>query len=178
MQIAAVVGSMRQDSYTRRVLNLVITALNKEPNVVVDIIDPSKLNLAFPGESGAEALEKLLVPRIVAADGLVLSTPEYHGSYSSVLKAMIDNMGYPSALEGKPIAMVGIAAGRIGAVKALEHLHGVCAHVGALPLPYPVSVSEVHTYFDQDGRCTDLELTRQLQDCATRLVDFIRAYQG
>jgi len=177
MRIAAVVGSMRKDSYTRKVLDIVVAALLEEQDVEVDVIDPAELELAFPGQEGAAALEKALAPRIASADGVVLSTPEYQGSYSSVLKVMIDNMGYPSALEAKPVALVGIAAGRIGAVKAIEHLHGVCAHVGALSLPYPVSVSEVHTHFDHQGNCADLELKLQLQGLAKRLLQFTRNYQ-
>jgi NAD(P)H-dependent FMN reductase len=32
------------------------------------------------------------------AAAIVLATPEYHGSFSSVLKLVIENLGFPSAL--------------------------------------------------------------------------------
>ena len=38
-----------------------------------------------------------MLPRVV------LATPEYHGSFSSVMKLMIENLGFPSVLEGKSV---------------------------------------------------------------------------
>ena len=48
---------------------------------------------------------------------------------------MIENMGFPSVLAGKPVSLLGVAAGRIGAIKSLESLRGVCSHIGAIVLP-------------------------------------------
>jgi len=33
-----------------------------------------------------------------AATGVILSNPEYHESYSSAIKLVIENMGFPSGL--------------------------------------------------------------------------------
>ena len=52
--------------------------------------------------------------------GVVLATPEYHGSFSSVMKLMIENLGFPSVLAGKSVALLGVAGGSIGAIKSLE----------------------------------------------------------
>ena len=41
-----------------------------------------------------------------ATDSVVLATPEYHGSFSSVMKLVIENLGFPSALQGKPVALM------------------------------------------------------------------------
>ncbi len=30
------------------------------------------------------------------ATGIILSTPEYHGSFSSTIKLVIENLGFPS----------------------------------------------------------------------------------
>jgi chromate reductase len=176
IHLVAVSGSVRRDGYTRRFLDLMIRMLEPYPGVTVDCIDPGDFSLAFPGESGAAALQAQLMARVAPADGILLSTPEYHGSYSSVLKVLIDNMGYPSVLKGKPVALLGIATGRLGAVKALEHLRGVCSHVGAIVLPYPVSVSEAHDRMDTSGNCTDAELVRLMEACADQLVRYTRAH--
>ena len=39
-------------------------------------------------------------------------------------KLLIENMGFPSALRGKAVGLIGVAAGRIGAIKSLESLKG------------------------------------------------------
>ena len=41
------------------------------------------------------------------ATGLVFATPEYHGTYSSVTKLIIENLGFPSVLATKPVALLG-----------------------------------------------------------------------
>ena len=151
--------------------------LERHPDVTVDCIDPGEFQLAFPGEPEAAALEKELIARVVGANGILLSTPEYHGSYSSVLKVLIDNMGYPSVMEGKPVSLLGIATGRLGAIKALEHLRSVCSHIGAIVLPYPVSVAEAHNKMDSTGACTDPDLVALMENCAAQLVTYTRAHR-
>ncbi len=113
---------------------------------------------------------------VTEATGVLLATPEYHGSYSSVIKLLIENLGFPSALAGKPVALLGVAAGQIGAVKALEHLRGVCSHVGALVLPGSVSVAGVQKLFDEEGRCLDEGVERRVRGVATSLVDYIEGH--
>lgn len=178
IHLVAVSGSVRRDGYTRRFLDLMIQMLERHPHVTVDCIDPAELPLAFPGQPGAGVLEQQLVARVARADGILLSTPEYHGSYSSVLKVLIDNMGYPSVVAGKPVSLLGIATGRLGAIKALEHLRSVCSHIGAIVLPYPVSVAEAHNRLDDTGACSDPELVALMENCAEQLVIYTRAQRA
>lgn len=102
---------------------------------------------------------------------MVLATPEYHGSFSGMLKLMIENLGFPSALAGKPVALLGVAAGRIGAIKSLEQLRSVCSHVGCVVLPGPVSVALVQQVFDRDGNCLDRAVEKQVRRVAGNLLD-------
>ena len=177
IHLVAVSGSIRRDGFTRRFLDLLIEMLEEHSDVTVDCIDPAEFRLAFPGEPGAGALQDQLVARVALADGVLLSTPEYHGSYSSVLKVLIDNMGYPSVMAGKPVSLLGIATGRLGAIKALEHLRSVCSHIGAIVLPYPVSVAEAHNKLDERGHCTDPDLLEAMQRCAEQLVLYTRSHR-
>lgn len=177
IHLVAVSGSVRRDGYTRRFLDLLIAMLERHPDVTVDCIDPGEFRLAFPGEPEAVALERELTARVALADGILLSTPEYHGSYSSVLKVLIDNMGYPSVMAGKPVSLLGIATGRLGAIKALEHLRSVCSHIGAIVLPYPVSVAEAHNKMDDSGACTDEDLIELMESCAAQLVNYTQSHR-
>ncbi len=125
-----------------------------------------------PGDSRADELRS----RIKQATGVILATPEYHGTFSSVMKLTIENMGFPSVLAGKPIALLGVAAGRIGAIKALEHLRCVASHVGGLVLPGPVSVAGVRGYFDDEGRINDPAVEASVRGVATSLLDYINQH--
>ena len=171
--ITAVCGSVRPGNYTAKALNLVVDELAKTAEVAVRTIDPATLSLGFPGTAQVTPQLEEARESMETATGIVLATPEYHGSYSSVIKAFIESLGFPSKMAGKPVALLGVAAGQIGAVKALEHLRSVCSHVGAIVLPGPVSVADVQDAFDDDGRCLDEEIERRIRGLAGHLLDYV-----
>ena len=173
LKIVIVNGSVRPGNYTSMASALVADELRKDPDVAVEIVDPSALELPPPGTGPSKDAEELQ-EKVRQASGLVLATPEYHGSFSSVMKLVIENLGFPSALSGKPVALLGVAAGTIGAIKSLEQLRGVCAHVGALALPLPVSVPHVQKAFTAEGACTDPAVEKRVRGVGTNLLDYIR----
>ncbi len=173
IRIVVVQGSVRPGNYTAKAVALVLDELQKS-GVAVELLDPTDMNLALPGKPGGEEAAAKLQDAVKGATGVVLATPEYHGSFSSGMKLVIDNLGFPSSLGGKPIALVGVAAGVIGAIKALEHLRSVCSHVGAIVLPGPVSVAGVMKVFDEDGNCLDEGVEKRVRGVATALLDYIK----
>ena len=175
IRVVTIRGSVRPGNYTGKALNLVADELRRGRDICVEMIDPAGWTLALPGaEGGADAAAKLR-QAVSDATGVVFATPEYHGSFSSVTKLIIDNLGFPSVLAKKPIALLGVAAGQIGAIKALEHLRSVCSHVGAIVLPGPVSVAGVQRLFDDDGNCLDPGVEKRIRGLATTLTDYIRS---
>ena len=172
LHILAASGSSRPNNYTRRVLALAVDELRIRHQVQVDLIDLSTTDYPFPGQGPSQATHRAQ-ELVEGAAGILLATPEYHGSYSSAMKRFIENLGFPSTLAGKPVALLGAAAGQIGAVKALEHLGSVCSHVGAFVLPGPVSVARVQKVFDGEGRCLDAAIEKRIRGLATHLMDYI-----
>lgn len=175
IRIAALLGSVRPGNYTGKALALVIEEF-KDLRVPVDLVDPAQMDLPFPGVKTASSDAARMQEIVRNSTGVVLATPEYHGSFSSVIKLMLENMGFPSALSGKPIALLGVAAGRIGAIKSLESLRGICSHVGAIALPAPISIAGVQRAFDESGRCLDAAVEKQVRSVATNLLDYINRH--
>ena len=175
IRIVAVLGTARPENYTSKALALVIDEIGKHENIALDLIDPSVQDLPFPGADPDSAETKALQDMVSGATGVIFSTPEYHGSFSSMAKLIIENLGFPSVLAGKPVALVGVAAGRIGAIKALEHLRSVLSHIGAVVLPGPVSVAGVQQVFDDKGRCLDENIETLVRGVATNLIDYINS---
>ncbi len=173
IRIAIVQGSVRPGNFTAKAVAVVADELRQQPGVQVDVIDPAKLDLAPPGMNGANAGAQELQDTIRRATGVILATPEYHGGYSSVIKLDIENMGFPSELKGKPVSLLGVAAGQIGAVKALEQLRCVASHVGAVVLPGPVSVAGVQGKFDAEGNVTDAETEKAIRSFGTSLLHYV-----
>ena len=173
IRIVAVLGTARPGNYTSKALALVIDEIRKHGNIALDLIDPAAQDMPFPGADPDSAETKALQDMVSGATGVIFSTPEYHGSFSSMAKLIIENLGFPSVLAGKPVALVGVAAGRIGAIKALEHLRSVLSHIGAIVLPGPVSVAGVQQVFDDKGRCLDENIETLVRGVATNLIDYI-----
>lgn len=173
IRIAVVIGTVRPENYTSKAARLVVDELERRDGVVVDVVDPATLALPFPGHPDSRGDAQRMAETLRAATGVVLSTPEYHGGFSSVIKLVIENMGFPSGLAAKPVALLGVAAGTIGAVKSIESLRGVCSHVGALVLPGAVSVAGVQKAFDEEGNCTDAAVEKRVRGLAVSLLDYI-----
>lgn len=176
IRIVVILGSVRPGNYTRMAAALVADELKKQPKVAVELIDPDTLHLPFPGKDPDSASTKWLQKQVVDAAGVVLATPEYHGSFSSVMKLVIENLGFPSVLAGKPVALLGVAAGTIGAIKSLEHLRGVVSHIGAIALPLPISVANVQHVFDREGHCLEPEVEKLIRSVGTNLLGYFEKH--
>lgn len=173
-RIAAIGGSVRPGSFTAKALTLAVDEIRTaHPSITVDLFDPAGTDLPLPGTDADSPGVDALKEAVSQATGVILATPEYHGSYSSVMKLVIDNLGFPSVMSGKPVSLLGVAAGQIGAVKALEHLRSVCSHIGAIVLPGPVSVAGVQKVFDDAGRCLDPSVEKRIRGVATNLIHYI-----
>jgi len=174
IEIVTLAGSVRPNNYTEQALSIVVDELEQHPNVIVHQIDLGRINFPLPGRPLQDPLVKEFQQIVRNATGVIIATPEYHGSFSSLIKLAIENLGYPNALKGKPLALLGVANGRIGAIKSLEHLRSVGSHVGALVLPSLISLDRVRERFDRDGKPLDDETETRLRGLASTLLDYIK----
>ncbi len=173
IRTVAISGSVRPGNYTGKALALVVDEFSHHKDAALEVINPADVDLVLPGTGPGSDSTQHLRDTVSGATGVILATPEYHGSFSSIMKLVIENLGFPSALAGKPIALLGVAAGEIGAIKSLEHLRSVCSHIGGLVLPQLVSVPRVQTVFDEQGRCLDARVEERIRSVATNLMDYI-----
>lgn len=179
LTIAVLIGSVRPKSNTGKAALVLAEALAATGRVIVDVIDPRALALAVPGVEGQTVIEAslqaMLRARVTASKAVVIITPEYDGSYSAITKIMIECLGYPSVLAGKPVTAFGVASGRIGAVRAIDHLRGVLFNIGALVLPRSPSIAQVHKCFDDAGVCLDAVVAAEIRATAAEVVRYAAA---
>jgi len=173
INIVTLGGSVRQNNYTDKALALVVDELNRQPNVDVHQIDLGTIDFPLPGRPLTDPQVREFQKMVREADGIVIATPEYHGTFSSLIKLAIENLGYPNGLKGKPVALLGVAAGKIGAIKSLEHLRSVCSHVGSVVLPSLISLERVKDRFDTEGIPQDAETEELLRGLANDLLDYL-----
>src|SRR2546422_10214484 len=113
--IVCISGTSRPDNSTVRALGIVVDEL-QHSRVAPAVFDARALQLAFPGHPDPGAGERLRTA-IAAAPGVLLATPEYHGSCAAMTKLILENLGFPSLPAGHPVARVRAVAGRLGAIK-------------------------------------------------------------
>lgn len=83
---------------------------------------------------------------IQGVDKLTVFVPEYNGSYPGVLKLFIDAISvidYAGNFSGKHVGLVGLASGRSGNIRGMDHLADVFAHMGAWVLPNRLPISSI-----------------------------------
>ena len=174
--IAILVGSARQNSASRRAAVALATALQNH-GYQPELIDPRAIDMSLPGLEASDALAKQLQAQIQNCRAVAMITPEYDGSVSSVMKLLIEHLGYPSVLKSKPCIILGVASGRIGALKAMEHLRSICDHIGAVVAPGSRTLAEVHRLFDEQGHLQDPQAQAVVTEVALNLDTFLGRYQ-
>jgi chromate reductase, NAD(P)H dehydrogenase (quinone) len=180
VRIAILLGSARPDANSAKVMNIIQKSLAEQDAVTVDIVDPRHMDLPVPGpernKTAVETVSQTLQTRLKGVHGIIMVTPEYDGTISAVMKLLIEYLGYPSVLYGKPVILIGIAGGRIGAHRALEHLRSIATHIGCHVLPGSVSVGGAFGLFGEDGHCREPETQEALIHAAHSLVNEVRTH--
>jgi NAD(P)H-dependent FMN reductase len=176
LRVVAITGSLRDKSYTTMALRV---ALDGAASVSAEtkLLDLRAFDLGFAGmpddaHPGLSALKF----EIRRAHGILLGTPEYHGSFSGVLKNALDLMGFEE-FEGKMIGLIGVSAGRLGALDALNSLRNIGRTLHAWVVPEQVSVPDVANAFDEEGRLKDAELEGRLRRIGSRVAEFARLHE-
>ena len=172
--IVLISGTSRPNNNTVKALRVVESELQGN-GILTELVDATNISLNFPGYDRTEDAIKL-IESVKNSSGVVLATPEYHGSFAAMTKLIIENLGHPSAMKNKPVALLGVASGRIGAVKSIEQLRGVVSHVGGIVIPGAVSISAVHQVFDSNGICIDSSAEATLRNLAGSMMNFIKDY--
>jgi len=175
--IVALAGSLRGDSFNRRLLRAISGRV--PAGVRMDVWEGLRAVPAFDEdlERGPTPLAVAdLREQIRAADVVLIATPEYNGSVPGALKNALDWVSRPyatNALRGKPVAVIGASPSPGGARQAQEDLRRILAVIGAEVLDVELAVATVHRRFDPAGVVADDHLQRQLEQVLRRLLDHV-----
>jgi chromate reductase len=138
-KIAVVVGSLRKDSFNKKLAKALEALFPPDFSFThVRIDDLPLYNQDDDGNPSAQVTR--LKGEIKAAQGLLFFTPEYNRSFPGVLKNAIDHASRPygqSAWGGKPAGVIGASVGPIGTALAQQHLRNVLAYLDVPVLGQP-----------------------------------------
>jgi chromate reductase len=137
----------------------------------------AKLNLPlYDGDAedahGIPALVQTLADQISAADAVIISTPEYNGALSGVLKNALDWVSRTdgSPWRAKPVAIMSAAAGRAGGARALSSLRLCMAPFRPNIIPGPeILLASSGSAFDDRGHLISERTSKSLTELMAAL---------
>lgn len=172
MKIGILVGSLRKDSFNRKVaIALMQLAPASLDMAIIEIGQLPFFNQDDEANPPKEWLE--FRQKLKALDGFILVTPEYNRSVPAVLKNALDVGSRPygqSLWDGKPCAIISASIGAIGGFGANHHLRQSMVFLNAPCMQQPeVYLSYVDKFFDDKGVLTN-------EDTRKFLGKFMEAY--
>jgi chromate reductase, NAD(P)H dehydrogenase (quinone) len=176
--IAVVVGSLRRDSFNRKLANAVARLAPAHFSFKQVRIDDLPLYNQDDDAQPADAVKRVKA-EINAARGLLFVTPEYNRSLPGVLKNAIDHASRPygqSAWAGKPAGILGVSVGAIGTAVAQQHLRSVLAYLDCPALGQPECyIQAKEGLFDASGDI-GADSRKFMQDWMDRYVAWVEAH--
>jgi FMN reductase len=145
----------------------------------IELLDVASYSLPFLGrerEKGNREAVGRFRADLRAADGIILGSPEIHGSISGVLKNALD-LASSDEFEGKMVGLVGVAGGRMGATESLSHLRTIGRSLRAWVIPTQASVGESDKAFDSHGVPIDPKVGDRLRLVGRQVAHFARLHK-
>jgi chromate reductase len=162
IKVALISGSLRKASFNTKLVRFVGEALSEHDGVVIDEISLAQLDLPmFSEDLEADGFPQAgldLKQRLIAADVVLISSPEYNGSLSGALKNAIDWASRPrdgeeplACFKGKACGLLATSPGAIGGLRGLRHVRQVLTQLQMIVVPQEFALGVAHEAFDDAG---------------------------
>jgi NAD(P)H-dependent FMN reductase len=178
-KIVGISGSLRTSSFNSMLLRAAAALAPAGVTLEIATIEGIPLYSFDIEEQGIPAAVTALRERIVAADGLLLVTPEYNNSMPGVLKNAMDWLSRPPAeiarvFTGRPVGVIGATPGPGGTNLAQAAWLPVLRTLQTLPwFGGRLGVSNAAGVFDAQGALVDDKVRGQLEKYLTGFARFV-----
>lgn len=185
-RILALAGSLRRGSYNKLILAVAADGA-RAAGADVTRIDLRDFPLPVY-DADLEASEGLppgalaLKERFLAADGLLIASPEYNSAISGTLKNALDWVSRPASGEkplacfkGRVAALCSASPGAFGGIRGLAVVRLILGNIGVVVLPDQVAVPKAAEAFDGDGNVVDPGRRKALMELGASLAHATRA---
>lgn len=176
MKLIGIVGSNATNSTNRQLLQFMQQHFSDQAEIeLCEIKDLPAFN--EPVDKTAPANVQTLSDKIMAADGVIISTPEYDHSIPAALKSAIEWLSYTTRpLIDKPVMIVGASHGSLGSSRAQAHLRQIldAPELKARIMPSAeFLLGHSLMAFDENGQLIYPEKVQELEECFAEFVDFV-----
>jgi FMN reductase len=170
-RLIAIVGSVtppgRLLTATRWILD---SARSSRQDMEIELINLADKKVAFADGRPPEQYNDdtaAIVASVRAADGVIIASPVYRGSFTGALKNLLDHLPLES-LAGKPVGIVAMGATQHHFLGVDWHLRDVLAWFGALVAPTSVYLAAGDFVDGQPGENAKQDL-KDLADAIIKL---------
>ena len=153
-RIAVIVGSLRKESFNRRLANAIVRLAPPEFSFRQVEIGDLPLYNQDDDEHPAASVQRMK-REFAGVDGLLFVTPEYSRSIPGVLKNALDHGSRPrgqSVWGGKRAGVLGASPGETGTAMAQQHLRSILSALDVPTQGQPEAFIQVREgLFDDEG---------------------------
>ncbi|HEX5160851.1 MAG TPA: NAD(P)H-dependent oxidoreductase [Steroidobacteraceae bacterium] len=180
-QIGYVIGSLRKDSWNRKLANALIRL--GPPDFNFKELRIGDLPLYDQDDDRSQAPEvQRLKSELRAVDAVMFVTPEYNRSIPGVLKNALDHASRPygqNAWSGKPAGIIGASIGAIGTAIAQGHLRTILGYLDMPTLGQPEAYIQVKEgFFDEAGNIANAETRKFLHGWMDKYATWVKRLTG
>jgi len=181
--IVGIGGTTQAASSPEKALQYAL-ALAKLRGAQTKLFDGPSVHLPMyaPGLSERSAEAQRLIAALRRANGIILSTPCYHGSVSGLLKNALDyveDMAKDAQpyFDGRSVGLIVCGYGWQSTAMTLNALRSMVHALRGWPTPMGIAINTASTTerpFDDEGAVTDEAAARQMGIMVNQVVDFAR----
>jgi chromate reductase len=179
-KVLGISGSLRRGSYNSALLRAAARLMPAETALEIASIRGIPLYDADLEAQGIPEVVRQLKEAIIAADGVLLVTPEYNNSLPGVFKNAIDWLSRPVSdikrvFGGRRFAIIGASPGGFGTVLSQAAWLPVLRTLGTQPwFGARLMVARAGGVFDEGGNLKDPVIEEQLKQFLAGYVSFLR----
>jgi NAD(P)H-dependent FMN reductase len=161
--ITIISGTNRKDSMTLRMAQVYHTYLS-ELTDQVQLLSLENLNVLERTAQLLDVEQRLLIP----SEKFIFIMPEYNGSFPGILKLLLDNTDIRRCWWHKKAALVGVADGRGGNLRGIEHMTNILHYLKMNVFYNKLPLSRINEELNEQGEllqpATILSIKQQLAD--------------
>ncbi|MDP9317437.1 MAG: NAD(P)H-dependent oxidoreductase [Chloroflexota bacterium] len=168
MTIVGLAGSLASVSRSLAAINIALEGA-AAVGANTRVFDIRTLNLPFytPGSDDIPAAVHEFCEAVYQADGLIWSSPLYHGTISGAFKNALDWLQLlsnrtPPYLTEKPVGLISTAGGTQG-LQAVNTMEFVVRALRGYTVPLVMPIPQAWKVFDEDGLSNDPGIENQLR---------------
>jgi len=176
--VVGIGGTTRVNSSSELALRSCLTLI-RALGAETESFSADALDLPHYGSGRAQGDERVkhLVDALRRCDGVVLSSPAYHGSMSGMLKNALDYVedlrdDARPYLDGRAVGVIVCAYGAQAIGTTLVSVRSVVHALRGWPTPVGVGINSATSSFDPGGVCSDPAVAEALAMLAGQVVDF------